>query len=261
MTEATKKVQRWSYSRVGSFKTCPRLYELQYIHKVRGEDNAFSQYGQMVHEILEKYAMGELKLKDLLGAYDDGFSTMVTKQFPESFMDLAMKYYKDGEKFFKGFTGFKDETIAIETRLDFIIKRPDGIDDINFVGIIDRLSKDGEFYVINDYKSKGRFKSKQEQADYFKQLYMYAIVYKEQAGIADDKMWLKLNLFRLQQEFKEEYDSVKAEQVKKDFIDMVDLINRTTDYPPKTDRFFCTNLCGMGAMDCEFKDIKTWESK
>lgn len=258
MTEENKKVQRWSYSKVGTFKTCPRLYELQYVYKIRGDENAFSQYGQMCHSILERYAMGELKLHQLLDEYNDGFNAKVTEQFPDSFMDLSAKYYKDGYKFFSEFKGFKDKTIAVEERLDFIIKRDAEHDDVEFVGIIDRLSKDGEFYVINDYKSKGKFKSKKEKADYFKQLYMYAIVYQEQMGLSDDRILLKLNLFRLQEEFQEYFDPELADTIKNDFLDMVDLISSTKVFPPKPDSFFCQHLCGVPSMNCEYRDSDTW---
>ena len=258
--ENNKKIQRWSYSRVNTFKTCPRLFELQYIEKVRSEDNAFSQFGSMCHEILEEYANGELKLDELLDEFRGRFDVKVTAQFPDlGFMDLAKKYYQDGTRFFNEFMGFEDDTIAVEEKLNFIIKREDG-EDINFVGIMDRLSVDSDgVYSINDYKSKGKFKNKAEQADYFKQLYLYAIEVKNRYGLDDDKLKLKLNLFRLQQEFTEKYDSEKANKIQKDFTDMVSKIENAKEYPCNPNDFFCQNLCGVSPIDCEYRNKDKWK--
>jgi RecB family exonuclease len=260
MTEVSKKTQKWSYSRVNTFKTCPRLYELHYIYKIETEDNAFSQYGQVCHNILEKYAKGELDLKELLKEFDYGFETFITKQFPDSFVDLAQRYYQDGERFFKEFNGFKDETISVEDKIDFIIKRDNQHDDINFTGIIDRLSQDGDTYIITDYKSKGKFKTKKEQSDYFKQLYMYALALKDKVEISDDNLLLRLSLFRLQKDFLEKFNPDVAESIKQDFIDMVDKIDGTTEYPPNVNSFFCLNLCGVPKMNCEFREEKSHEN-
>lgn len=260
MTDIKKKADRWSYSKVGTFKTCPRLYQLQYLYGIRGGENAFSQYGGMCHSILERYAKGQIDIENILDEYYLGFDTMVTMSFPEmGFMDLNRKYYQDGERFFKSFTGFGDETINVEEKFHFIIKRDDSETDIDFVGIIDRVSKIGNIYIINDYKSKGKFKSKAEKNDYFKQLYLYAIYLKDKFNLADENIQLKMSLFRLQEEFVEYFNSNVAENIKQDFLDNIKIIENTKEFPCNPNKFFCTKLCGVNPIDCEFREESTHE--
>ena len=60
----------WSFSRVNSYNTCPYAWYLNYIEKNRDEGSAFSEVGTLIHEILEKYAKGELSLFEISDYYE-----------------------------------------------------------------------------------------------------------------------------------------------------------------------------------------------
>lgn len=64
---------KWSFSRLATFEQCPLAYKLQYIDRVSNENNAFAEYGTHCHEILEKWAKGELPDFLMASEYEEGY--------------------------------------------------------------------------------------------------------------------------------------------------------------------------------------------
>ena len=50
----------WSYSRVKSYFECPRMFYLTYLDEGDQLESAFAQWGSLCHELLDRFARGEL---------------------------------------------------------------------------------------------------------------------------------------------------------------------------------------------------------
>lgn len=237
---------------MGTFKTCPYLYKLQYIDHIKGADNAFSQYGSFVHSLFEMYNKGEKDYYELYDIYVDEYKNKVTLPFPENdFVNLAESYYNAGLVFFKDFSGFKDKTVGAEKKVEFTLKTIDG-EDIIVTGIIDRIYETADgYYAIEDYKSKKKFKNKQEQNKYFAQLYLYCTHIINETG--DYPTELRLFLFRgVPVTIK--FNSDDYNKAIESFVNDVQQIKNTTEFKTNPDKFFCLNLCGVSCIDCPYKD-------
>ena len=153
---------------------------MTYIDHKKGIGNCFSSYGLEVHSIMERYAKGELTLWDLVGIYEWEFDAAVPEKFPSTkyCKDMRKLYYDQGLEYLKNFAGYDDRKILeVESQFDY------EIDDWTFNGVIDLVfeDKDGKL-IIQDYKSKSSFKNKREQAEYARQLYLYALFVKKKYG-------------------------------------------------------------------------------
>jgi len=72
----------WSYSRVNSFDQCPRMFYLTYLQCADRVDNAFAQWGTLVHSLLERYYREQVELWDLTSLYEKEYSKTVKERFP-----------------------------------------------------------------------------------------------------------------------------------------------------------------------------------
>ena len=169
--ETKQKKERYSFSKLSSFHNCKWGYQLTYIDHCERCDNAFAQYGSLVHSIMERYAKGKLNLWDLVDVYKREYSG-ITEKFPHSaFCNLEDLYYKQGIQFLSNFSGY-DKYKILEVESEFELE----IDDWLFTGIMDLLFEDenGKLILL-DYKSKSSFKNKKEKIEYARQLYLYCI--------------------------------------------------------------------------------------
>ncbi len=176
----------YSHSRLGTFEQCPLKFKFHYIDKLETEieQSVEAFLGSMVHEVLEKLYKDLMhqklnSLKELI-AY---FNELWEKNWTEGIMIVRdgyneENYRKMGEKFitdyynrFKPFD--QDKTIAVEKRI--VLEIAEGY---KIQGYIDRLSCEGDTYVIHDYKTSGSLMT-QDYADKDRQLALYAIAVKE----------------------------------------------------------------------------------
>lgn len=177
---------RWSYSSVNTYHTCPQAFRLGYLDALPRINNAFSDWGTFMHSLMERYFKGKVEFFELSQLYQQGYRESVTSAFPPNkFCDLGERYYNAGKDYLDQFDGGVFENysvVAVEQRIEL------DIDGRPFVGVIDLILKDGDNYVVLDHKSKSAFKSKREQAEYVRQLYLYAIYIKEQYGRSPAKL-------------------------------------------------------------------------
>ena len=171
---------RWSFSSANTYDTCPQAFRLGYLDALPRVDNAFSDWGTFMHSLMERYFKGQLEFFELSQAYLDGYKDAVKCKFPPNkFCDLEQRYYAAGKEYLDSFDGAAFEgcdVVGVEQRVRLTINgRP-------FVGVIDLLLRKGDDFIIVDHKSKSAFKSKREQAEYARQLYLYAIYVHEQYG-------------------------------------------------------------------------------
>lgn len=240
-------LERYSFSKLSSWWTCPYGYKLRYIDHEHGVGNAFSSYGTLVHSIMERYANGEIEIWDLADIYEWEFDSAVSEKFPwNKYTDLRKSYYKQGLEFLKSFEGYdKYKILGVEE--EFELK----IDDWIFNGVIDLVFEDEEGrLIIRDYKSKAAFKNEEEQHKYARQLYLYALRVKEKYGRLPDE--LQFLMFRKQNLVQIPFNADDAEEAKKWASDTVRVIREAFDYPPTCDAFYGENLCNHREY-CELK--------
>ena len=242
MPNAAEK-ERYSYSRLKAFEQCKYQYYLTYYGKARGEEdrgeeNAFSQYGTLVHSLLERYEKKELMSYELLSQYEREYPGAVTYDFPDNnYVDLAESYYNDGAVFFADFDGFGDlEVVGAEDEFEF------EIEDFILCGYIDLILRDREGkLIVRDWKSMSALKKKDERQKR-RQLYTYCARVKEKFGRFPDK--IEFGLFRKQKLSGFKFD-------KRDFDETMDWVKHTvheirkcTDWSTSYNDFYCSNLCG-----------------
>lgn len=251
----------YSFSRLNSFFTCPYEWHRVYIDCCDKENSAMAQYGTLMHEILEKYAKGELSVFELSTYYEDHFEEYVTYEFPPNkYVDLWQKYYDAGLDYLDNIDLDLDnyEILGVEQRVDFKI---DGHDFIGFIDLLLRDKHSGEITILDHksasigiLKSGGIAKKDRAHFDSFKkQLYLYAKPIIEQYGHVDKLRW---NLFKernfieipfIQQEYEEALqwaaDTIKRIETETEWDVNDELTKAMIDgkYPP----FYCMNLCSQ----------------
>lgn len=252
MVENQNCPERYSFSKLSAFYTCKLGYKFRYIDHEKGEGNSFSSYGKLLHALLERYIKGEIGLWNLTGVYEWEFETAVPEEFPplprrhEKYgFDMRQLYYDQGLSFLKNFPGYPHIKI-LEVESEFDLE----IDDWIFNGVIDLVFEDKTGIVIEDHKSKSSFKTKTEQAEYARQLYLYSLQIKKKYGRYPYK--LCFNMVRKQKKINIPFNIRDLEEAVAWAKGAVSAIRAAWDYPPAPDAFFCNNLCNHRSA-CEFR--------
>ena len=188
---------------------------------------------------MERYAKGEINLWDLTDLYQWEFDTAVPEKFPTvPFCDDMRKlYYEQGLNFLKNFSGYSNKKILeVEHSFDH------DIDDWIFTGVIDLVfeDEDGKL-IIQDYKSKSKFKNKKEQAEYARQLYLYALHIKEKYGRYPDV--LRFMMFRKNTIIDIPFNEASLEEAVGWARNTVAEIRDCWDFAPSCEEFYSENLC------------------
>lgn len=226
-------------------------------------EGVFGQYGTLIHNILERYAKGELVEFELSSEYKNNFSKIVTEHFPHNnYVDLGERYYNQGLEFFNNFEGFGDIKI-LDAEQEYFFK----IGNYNFTGKIDLECVDQ----IIDHKTKGelhvkRLTKKHNKNDYiqmvdgryipfgyFIQQYTYCIPYKEKYGVYPKK--LSLNMVRINDWYEIEFNMNDFERAKQWLIHRIEEIYKTEEFVKGTDvtPFWCNCVCSQ-RLNCVYSD-------
>lgn len=235
----------WSFSRLNSFYTCPRMWYIQYILKHEDKGNFFSDYGTHFHKMMELYDKGKLELFELTDYYTDNFNTAVCHDAPPNkYVNLRDSYYEKGLKYLQSFDGHPTETIGVEMKIEYDVDLGDR--PIHLIGYIDRLSKDENGIIMTDYKSKSKFTSKKEKEHYLLQLYLYSVgVFKE---YGEYPYKLQFDMFKECIIVEELFQRSKMENALQWVRDTIATILSEKEFPRQCDdidnNFFCRNLCG-----------------
>ncbi len=249
----------WSFSRLNSFYNCQYEFYLRYIQCNKSATGFFSQFGTLVHDILEKYAKGELSIFEISQYYEDNFDTYVTEPAPPNkFVDLRESYYEKGLDYLNNIDLILDdyEILGVEKEVKFKVK------DYDFVGYIDLLLKDKKTNKITilDHKSasikilKNGNISKSDLdkfEDFKKQLYLYAKPILAEYGRVD---YLKWNLFKLRDYIEIPFNQQEYNKTFKWAEETINLIeNEVMWLPNNKNTFYCNFLCGQRNNACEYK--------
>lgn len=187
----------WSWSRVNCTHNSLYEYFLKYIIREK-EDRADSIYtvtGGISHDIIEKFYSGEITKDQMLEEFQDGWTVAFdigdlkfNRSDSEKNNDIADKYYKNLEHFFKNHTVITQK-VALE---QFVTIK---IGDEYYQGYIDALTTDEDKnYIIIDWKTSSIYigeKAKNECG----QLVMYAMAL-HQKGIPYEKIRICWNFLK-----------------------------------------------------------------
>lgn len=183
----------WSFSRINTLENCNYEYYLNYIKKLKGENNIYTLCGSCAHDIIQGFYDGKIK-----------YNEMVDK-FEEDFLDIEISDYKfssDEEKNTKMRNKYKECVIhffkhhqPIKTKV--LTEKPIWIDVDGhvFVGYVDAITKDkdGNYYII-DWKTSSIYKGAKIK-QHAKQLLLYALGL-HQAGIPLNKIRVTWNFLK-----------------------------------------------------------------
>lgn len=250
----------YSYSCLNSFYNCPYGWYLTYIELQKTCGNFFSDYGKIIHTMLEKYVIGELTIFDLNDFYNEEFKKIQNLPPKNKYVDIAESYYNLGLDYINNIDLILDDydVLGIEKKVEFTICNK------KFVGYIDLLlrNKETKKITIVDHKSRKisflkdgvtlNSKSRSDVEDYKKQLYLYSIpVQKEYGEFPETLSWNHFNS-RLWNHVSFDYD---------EYQNTIEWASKTLDMiyaeekwlPNDNNEFFCNNLCGQRNNGCEYK--------
>lgn len=237
-------METYSYSRLTHFEECPLSYMREYLNGEVPASHGVTESGTFMHNVMEKYFKGELKKDELVDYFMANFNKEVpssmTLQMTDTFSkDMYSLYYQGYLKYLQEFEGIPNCHEIVDIEKWFEVPHKDFI--IN--GRIDLIyrDKDNNLFVL-DHKSKSKFKSKKDKAQYARQLYLYAMATKMLYG--EYPKQLVFNLMRGDFVFID-FDEKELEKtlawVEKTVEDIRDVIT----YDANPDTFFCRNWCGL----------------
>lgn len=230
----------WSYSRLTTFEHCPLAFKLQYLDKLPQTNNAYAEYGTLCHDLLERWATGDLAEFELGEAYRREYDQAISNPFPPFPKGLGAKYFTAGQQYFDTFAGFDGlQIIAPEERFETTVGG------YPFVGIADLILRDsatGEI-ILMDHKSKSLTAMKKVLAKQLRQLYLYAAFVKERYGEFPSR--LMLNLFREATFIDELFDTQAYEEAVQWAIGLIEDIRTQQEWRPCEKDYFCQFLCSV----------------
>lgn len=176
----------YSFSQLGLYQQCPKKYQFRYLD---GLEKSFETtpdllLGTSVHSSLERfYQQLNIYKKPQKSDLIEYFDTQRSSSLQEHWEKIVMKwdqtlddYQRRGQHYLSDYydlhTPFEDiKIVGTELLLHFTLE--DWPNAPKFRGIVDRLDKDWEYFVINDYKTNKNLPPEQKD-EYREQLTLYA---------------------------------------------------------------------------------------
>ena len=268
---------RYSFSKIAAFHQCPMSFYLSYVENPGSDDELpgyFSEYGTLMHSILEQYYKGELPEFCLADEWRSRYESEVVVSPPPFPKGFGEKNYDAAIRYLENFQGLPDGAEVLSVEKKFVIN----IGGYPVSGIADLVvgyPEDNEVIII-DHKTKSAASMKKEYQIYRKQLYLYAMWFKEWQGSYPTK--LRFNMVKDGTYIDEDFDEAMIEETKKWFIDGIHAIeecdvfeNWTTcinekDFENAKELYFCKNICGVNPsceryQDCHRRAIEAWKEK
>jgi len=230
----------YSHSRLEAFKNCPLKYKLNYIDKIKRDEESIEAFvGSRFHETMEKLYR-DLRyrvytLEELLDYYEDLWAKNYHKNIliikkertADDYRNFGRKCIEDYYKRYYPFN--QGRVLAIEKR---IVINLNGDGKYLVQGYIDRIDqKDDGTYEVHDYKTSGTL-PEQKHLDEDKQLALYQI------GIQN--IWKDVDQVKLiwhYVSFDKEMSSTRSpeelELLKKDTISLIKEIENTKEFLPQ----------------------------
>lgn len=254
---------RWSFSKIAAFHQCPMSFYLTYVENPGRDDELpgyFSEYGTLMHSILEQYYKGELPEFCLADEWRSRYENEVVVAPPPFPKNFGEKNYDAAVSYLENFDGLPDGYEVISVEKKFVID----IGGYAVSGIADLVignPQDNEVIIV-DHKTKSAASMKKEYQLYRKQLYLYAIWFKEWTGSYPTK--LRFNMVKDGSVIDEDFDEAMVEETKQWFLDGIHEIeecdlfeNWTTCIAPDETKepYFCKWICGVNPSCDDYQQV------
>lgn len=138
----SKDINRYSFSRLDTFKTCPRKHHYLYVEQLPEPENEYALKGSLFHKAVETILKGEdveQVYKEWRDAVNQGRIIADVDQLEYSINMYFSYYYKNYEQ---------ENTIAVEQQFE----KPMEHDDY-FVGQIDQVYDKNDLFIVRDMKT------------------------------------------------------------------------------------------------------------
>ena len=240
----------WSYSRVKLFEQCPYAWFMRYLHGYEERPMFYSSYGRFVHELIERYYLGQVSKNNLAVEYIKGFFEKTSHSGADD--SVIEKYLMQGYEYFKHFEAFSCEKVAVEKQINF------EIGGYPFTSVVDFVGRDSDGLCIIDHKSrdvKPRGKRKKPLAtdktldSMLEQLYVYSSAVKAEYGEYPKK--LCFNCYRTGIFIEEPFVEETHDRVIDGLIKTIKTIEDEDEWFPSIDWFACKSICGLNH-ECEY---------
>ena len=189
-----ENIKMWSFSKISSFSDgCSWEYYLSRILKKKGINNSYAILGGICHDILESFYNGEIKYEQMKTIFETKWleceiSGIKLYGDEEKNSKMMEEYKKDILNFFETHNVPGKKVSESEIWIDL-----EHNGDI-CIGYVDSIFKDGDMYIIEDYKTSTLYKGKDIYA-HQKQLLLYALGL-NQMGIPLDKIKICWNFLK-----------------------------------------------------------------
>lgn len=183
----------YSYSQLTAFDSCPFSVYLSKIERVPQIPNGFAEQGTLVHDLIDKWAKGEITAEALPSEFKRRYPLEVVTDFPAMLeaKGFGEKSYEQCLSYFENFDCFEGyEIIGTETQF-----RTE-IDGRPFQGIVDMVMRDKatDELIVLDHKSKSLSSFKKEEDEMYRQQLIYSKYIYEKYG--EYPAILMFNLFK-----------------------------------------------------------------
>ncbi len=233
----------YSYSRINTYQNCPHQYKLQYIDKIKVEEEGIEAFmGSRVHEALEKLysdlIMSKMNtVEDLIEYYNkkwlehwhDKVVVVKTDLTPADYKRAGEKAIKEYYEHYHPF----DQTKPLWTERQVIFTLGD--DRYKMQGYIDRLDRRADGVLeIHDYKSSGKLPG-QSKVDDDKQLALYHLAVQE---ILPDNQGIELvwHYLLFDTELRSTRNPKQLEVVKAEYRALIDDLESAKEFPTNESR-------------------------
>lgn len=240
-------IERYSYSQIGVFDTCPMQYKYRYLLKVPEPDSPALSFGSSIHKALESF------YRDVKKGNKPTFKQL-QKYFVQHFVQVGYPSVDERKKallhgvsllknYYKTYHNTSGTIQDIERT--FTLKLYDEKKEFMVQGKIDRIDKHGDMYEIIDYKTGTMPKEYFLKTSLQMGLYALAAMDPHMLAIRQDKLLLSYFYLDSNEKFTMKAVEKNMEETKASILDALKTIENGS-FPPKV---------GMHCEWCSFKII------
>lgn len=146
--------QLYSWSKYNTYKTSTYEYFLKYVLKTPEDknNNIYTFSGGASHEIIEKLYLNQIKYEDMINEYEDALFNFNMKELKYDRTDKE-KNEKIGKKYEYCMRHFFKNHNIIDKKIDIERFIAIKVNNFLFQGYIDAIHKDGDSWIITDWKT------------------------------------------------------------------------------------------------------------
>jgi putative RecB family exonuclease len=247
--------RRFSPSKLGMYKECPRRYRYRYVDKIKSEAQSVEAFlGSRVHEALEELYSGVvharlMSLEDLVRFYERRWDS----EWSEAIFLRNQHYSREDWKnigreclshyYFQHRSFDADKTVEVEKRIGFSLEVQGQLCRIE--GFIDRLALGADgIFEIHDYKT-GKSLPTQAEVDSDWQLGIYELAVRESWPDAPG-VRLVWHYLRHGTSLRSRRSPEALERLKREIVSLIVAIKSDHEFPPRRNP-----LCDW----CEYREI------